>query len=321
MNIKSKALIIITVIGAGIFGYNQITPEPVEEYTGYVTNKYGLEFKDMNIHLVNRKTEILYDTLNNDQSGTVIKFVNGLEKLVTSTRTSEQIISRKPVVQYKFGKSDGFTIEPKGLAVGLQYSGHSNLDRTAFDEVSFGFLSTWFKSSDPKIISNKVFGDVVSDSIGFPLAILYFQRQLLEQTALAEFKSKAKYQPIFADYSFLYGEYILEDKPFKKDALENINTKIASNITNITNFLYEQDKAKNPEVNNMAMFLLEFYISEDMKLFKTLERDLKMITPLDNSFKQEKRQQRMEAESRMRKLEDQEREKARRKSPSIRMGN
>ncbi len=321
MNIKYKALIVVAVIGAGIFGYNHTKPEPVEEYTGFITNKFGHEFRDLNIRLVNRQTKSLYETLNNDQSGQYVKFINGIDRLIADTHTSEQIISKKQVIQYKYGKTDGFTIEPKVLSVGLQYAGHSNLDRTAFDEVSFGFLSKWFKSSDPKVISQKVFGDVVSDSIGFPLAILYFQRQILEQTILSDFQSKSNYQPIFADYSYLYGEYILKDKPFKKDVLANINAKIVNNISTISKYLYAQDKAKNPEVNNMAMFLLEFYISEDMKLFKTLERDLKMITPLDNSFKQKMRQKRMEAESRMRKLEEQEQEKARRKAPSMRMGN
>jgi hypothetical protein len=314
---KKNKLIAIAVAASLLIGFYSLSGD--KEDVNKAPKGYSYSFSnhlvpDIQIKLMDKKVRPLLNAMMNDSSGQLASYAIGYKYLISSLKVNTPVINKRPFVEYVNSDKESIKLQPKGLYTGIQYTGNSNLDRKVYDEVTFGFLAKWIKSKNPIKISKTVFGDMVSEDISFPLAILYFQRQFLEQTELKEFSKKYGYMPIFADYSYLYGEHIAKGLPFKEDSLGTVKEKIGKNIIAISKYLDEQNKKGDIRVSEKAVFLLEFYLNEDMKMLKSLERDLRMITPPDNTDKEQIRIQRLEQEARRKQLEANEREKAQRKS-------
>jgi hypothetical protein len=314
---KKSKLIAITVAASLVIGFYSLSGE--EDDVNKAPEGYSYSFSnhlvpDIQIKLMDKSVRPLLNAMMNDGSGQLASYAIGYKYLISSLEVNTPVINNRPFIEYVNSDKESIKLQPKGLYTGVQYSGNSNLSRKVYDEVTFGFLAKWVKSKSPTKISKAVFGDVVSNDIAFPLAILYFQRQFLEQTEIKEFSEKYGYMPIFADYSYLYGEHIAKGVPFEANSLDTVKEKVGKNIIAISKYLDEQNKIGDSRVSEKAVFLLEFYLNEDMKMLKSLERDLRMITPPDNTDKEQIRIQRLEQEARKRQLEANEREKSERKS-------
>lgn len=315
---KLKAAAVGAVITIGIYMVSgddvAETPQAPE---GYVYDLSNQLVPDIQIKLMTKKVRPLLNSMLNDNSRELAEFAIGYKFFVKDFYVRSDVLNKRAFIEYVTSDQESVRLQPQGIFTGIQYSGDSNMDRTAFDEAAFGFLAKWLGTKNPDEISDAVFGNAVNKDIAFPLAILYFQRQFFEQTELKGFGSASGYSPIFADYSYLYDEYISKGQPFESDVLEKVAEKVNTNIIAITKYLHEIDKLGQERVNEKAVLLLEFYLNEDIKMLKSLERDLKIISPPDNAEKEDARLQRLEQEVRMKQMAENERNLAERKSSRI----
>lgn len=320
MNKKGKMVAVSVALILGIATLTMSDEEEVvinEAPKGYSYSPYNHLVPDIQIKLMTKSTRPLMYSMMNDRKGELPSYAVGYEYLISSLNVRESVLNKRPFIQYVNSDKETIKMQPRGIYTGIQYSGKSNLDRQVFDEVAFGFLAKWTGTKLPDKIAESVFGDAVNKDIGFPLSILYFQRQFLEQSELKGFSSVSGYTPLFADYNYLYDKYISKGIPFEPDTLDGLRAKISNNIVSITKYLDEKNKKDDPRIDEKAVLLLEFYLNEDMKLIKTLERDVRMVTPPDNSEKEILRIKRLEAEARRKQVEANELEKAQRKSRRV----
>lgn len=317
MNIKFKvaAVSIALTLGAStLFFSGDDEDGSVKVPEGYLMTPYEHLVPDVQVKMMVKGTKPLMYSMMNDRKGVLPEYAIGFNYLLSSLSVREGVVNKRPIIEYRNSDGEFVKLQPKGIHVGLKYSGKSNLNRQVYDEVAFGFISKWVGTKTPEKIISATFGDLVNTDIGLPLSILYFQRQFIEQTELKGFSTEYGYQPLFADYNYLYDNHIATGKPFEEKALEKIKQKISSNIIAMTRYLDEVMKKGDDRLDEKAVFLLEFYLNEDMKMLKSLERDVRMITPPDNADKEELRIKRLEQELRRKQIEASEREKANRKS-------
>lgn len=320
MNIKGKVLlaVIAVAIGTAVLSKSGSDEElVVQAPTGFSYSPHNHLVPDIQVRLMTSKVRPLMYSMMNDRTGKLPEFARGYDYLISSLSVNEDVLNNRPFIEYVTSDKESVRLQPRGIHTGIQYSGRSNLDRRVFDEVAFGFLASWTGTKDPEKITEVVFGDKVNKDIGFPLSILYFQRQFLEQTGIKGFSSSSGYSPILADYNYLYNEFIAKGRSFEDDTLDSLRNKVSSNIIAITQYLREKSRDGDRRVNEKAVILLEFYLNEDMKMVKSLERDVRMITPPDNSDKESLRIKRLEEEARRRQMEANEREKAQRQNQRL----
>ena len=310
------ALLVAVGLTAGYSFFSESEPEEPTAPAGYSYSLSGHLVPDINIKMLKKGVNALNHAMHNDSTGALASYAVGYNYLISTVNVKSPVLNKRPYIQYLSSDKESIKLQPRGIAIGIQYNGESNFNRQVFDEVAFGFLTKWIGSSSTDRISTSVFGKLVHNDVSFPLAILYFQRQFLEQTVLKGFSKVSGYKPLFADYSYLYGEHIAKKIPFKEDTLNDINSTVQSNIV-ATKYLAQEKSKNNPKADEMALFLIEFYINEDLKLLKSLERDLRMITPPDNKIKELKRMKRFEDEMRRKQRIENDREKAQRKSRRV----
>ncbi len=317
MKLKGKVIGVAIALALGISAFNMTGSEEVAERKtpeGYSYSPYDHLVPNIQIKMMKKGVRPLMYSMMNDKKGVLPEYAVGYSYLISSLKVKEDVLNKRPFIEYVNSDKESIKLQPKGIYTGIRYSGKSNLNRQVFDEVAFGFLSKWTGTKVPEKVTDAVFGDVVNKDIGLPLSILYFQRQFLEQTEIEGFTSLSGYQPLFADYNYLYTNHIVKGVPFEDDTLGKIKEKISKNIVVITRYLDEKNKAGDKRVNEKAIILLEFYLNEDMKMLKSLERDVRMVTPPDNKYKEIMRLKRLEEEARRKQIEANEREKANRKS-------
>jgi len=150
------------------------------------------------------------------------------------------------------------------------------------------------------------FGDGYDNYTGFRLALIDFQRQII----VTKYKLNSmgfSYQSVSEEYMRVHNVYIKEGKVPPAQDLVMFEGMVMNNVKGISNFSGTSlTKNNKRESNNIALLFIEYFIYEDIRLLNSLKTEVKIITPISDDVRVEKRllREQQEAKSRERSAEE-----------------
>lgn len=242
-----------------------------------------------------------------------LAFMQYLEEI----RVRETIINGKPSIRFIDRNANNALVDltPPGLISGLTYTGKTNFKRDKFDQLSYGALSEWLKETDPNKIGEMYFGAGYDSYTAFRLALIDFQRQII----VTKYKLNSMgftYQSVSEEYIRMYNTYISDDRIPPAEDLATFEGMVMNNVKSISNFSGTTlSKNNKRESNNIALLLIEYFIYEDVRLLNSLKTEVKIITPISDDVRIEKRllREQQEVKARERAAEENKKEELLRK--------